>query len=884
MRNLVRTVLSLLGRALLSLRYRVEVRGLPEILADGRTGVLFLPSHLALIDPVILTVVLERRFHPGSVADEYQLARPLIGFVARLFGARTLPNLDRQGVAGVDSTRAAMEGAAGALRAGENMLFYPAGRLRHGRLEELRAASGTDILVKAAPATRVVLVRQTGLWGSSFSRAYNGELPRLWPTLWHGVKGLALSGLFFAPRRHVLVEFVEPDDFPRQAGRMEINRYLEEFYNERAPYNTYVPYTPWEKGGTRTLPEPAARRIEGNVSEVPEATREIVVEELARLTGKTAIALGDRLAHDLGLDSLAAAELVLWLEKEFGFSVGTPESLVTVADVVLAASGKGISALQADIRPASGSWIGEGEARRGRVEVAPGQTITEVFLNEAARGPSRLLLADQSSGEKTYRDLITGLLLLAPIVRGLPGRYVGIMLPASVGAGLFYLAVLFAGKTPVMVNWTTGSRNLAHALDLLGVERVITARAMLSRLAAMGVDLGPLSDRFLLAEELRGRMTLAQKLIALVRSRVDWSPLRRAVPPREAVVLFTSGSESLPKAVPLTHANILTNIRDTLRVVRIEEPAVLVGMLPPFHSFGITITTILPLCSGLRTVYHPNPTEAAVLARVVEAYRGTLLVGTPTFLHGIVRAARPEQLASLRMAVTGAEKCPDHVYQALRDRCPQAVILEGYGITECSPVVSANRPERQVPGSIGTLLPSVEGVIVGVESLRRLPVGASGMLLVRGPSVFGGYLNYSGESPFVDFDGRRWYRTGDLVRQDDTGVIFFEGRLKRFVKLGGEMISLPAIEAVLAPHFARETDDGPAIAVESVGAGESPEIALFTCRPAARDQVNEWLRQAGLSPLYYVRRVIGVDSIPVLGTGKTDYRGLKDTYQSSFTA
>ena len=184
-----------------------------------------------------------------------------------------------------------------------------------------------------------------------------------------------------------------------------------------------------------------------------------------------------------------------------------------------------------------------------------------------------------------------------------------------------------------------------------------------------------------------------------------------------------------------------------------------------------------------------------------------------------------------------------------------------------------------MPGSIGSLLPSVEGVIVGVEAPRRVPVGASGMLLVRGPSIFDGYLNYSGESPFVEFEGRHWYRTGDLVRQDEGGVIFFDGRLKRFVKLGGEMISLPAIEAVLAPHLAGDSDEGPVFAIESVGAGENPEIVLFSCRPARRDQVNEWLRDAGLSPLHYVRRVITVDSIPVLGTGKTDYRGLKEKYE-----
>ena len=452
------------------------------------------------------------------------------------------------------------------------------------------------------------------------------------------------------------------------------------------------------------------------------------------------------------------------------------------------------------------------------------------------------------------------------------------MLPASVGAGLFYVAALFAGKTPVMINWTTGSRNLVHALDVLGVDRVITAGALLTKLEGMGVDLSALAGRFVLAEDLRSRLTTRAKVSALVRSRLSWRSLRSVTPTHDAVVLFTSGSESLPKAVPLTHTNILTNLRDVLAAVHVEERDVLIGMLPPFHSFGIVVTTILPLCSGLRTVYHPNPTEAAVLARVVEAYRVTMLVGTPTFLNGIVRASKPGQLSSLRFAVTGAEKCPETVYEALRRACDRAIILEGYGITECSPIVSATRPERPQPGSIGKPLDSVEWAVVNLETNAAAPPEEAGMLLVRGPSIFSGYLKYAGESPFVAWGGKSWDRTGDLVRADETGYLTFEGRLKRFVKLGGEMIPLPAIEAVLLPHFTTEEDEGPPLAVEALGAAESPEIVVFAVRPTTRDEVNRLIRDAGLSPLYHVRQVIAVDRIPVLGTGKTDYRGLKERY------
>ncbi len=874
--RILRAVLAWAGRHVLSLRYRLDIRGLDEVRRRGTDRVIFLPSHVALIDPVILMVMLDPGFEPRVLADEYQISQPLIGPMARLFGARALPNMERQGLSVMEATRQALAATIEGVRAGECLLFYPSGRLRQQYLEEVRAASGADVLVKSVPEARVVLVRMTGLWGSSFSLAFDGRMPNALATALRGLKYALLNGIFFMPRRDVLVEFEEPADFPRHESRMVINGYLEAFYNRRAPRNTYVPYGFLEKGGAQERPEPEVRRTAGDASQVPEATRRIVCEEVARLAGRPQVALTDRLAHDLGLDSLASAELAIWTEKEFGLPVGTPESLVTVADVVLAASGKGISAIESPLREATPAWsAGVSDAR---VAVPSGETILEVFLAQAARRPGQVVLADQVSGEVTYRRLVLGVMLMAPALRQLPGRYVGIMLPASVGAGLFYLAALYAGKTPVMINWTTGSRNLAHALDLLGVERVVTAKALVSKLETMGVDLSALSGRFVAAEDLRAGLSPARKIAALVRSHVSWAALRRTAPTREAVVLFTSGSENLPKAVPLTHANLLANVRDVLSAVPLYERDVLVGMLPPFHSFGITVTTILPLCCGLRTVYHPNPTEAAVLARIIAAFRVTLMVGTPTFLNGIVRAAQPGQLDSLRYAVTGAEKCPATVYEALRQACKGATILEGYGITECSPIVSANRPEKSVPGSIGLPVDSVESAVVDLERGEAVRDGETGMLLVRGPSIFGGYLNYSGESPFVEWNGKSWYRTGDLVRRDSSGWLYFEGRLKRFVKLGGEMISLPAIESVLLPHFTSSSDEGPPLAVDTIGTADTPEIVLFSTKPTDRERVNQLIRDAGLSALHNVREVIRVAAIPVLGTGKTDYRGLKESY------
>jgi long-chain-fatty-acid--[acyl-carrier-protein] ligase len=661
------------------------------------------------------------------------------------------------------------------------------------------------------------------------------------------------------------------------ATRSAINRYLEAFYNASTSPNTYVPYRFWESGGPQTRPEPVDDMPQADASPIAPATRGLVLAHLAEMSGRQDLELTHALSRDAGLDSLAIAELVAWIQAEFGFSVGTPESLRTVGDVVLAAAGRGTSAITADLKPIAASWFANA-GNHTLLSLPAGRTLMDAFLVQAAARARQPIIADQKSGVRTYRDLVTALFVLKPIIEKLPGEYVGIMMPASVGATVLTMATLASGKTAVMVNWTTGVRTIRHSLDSLGVGTVLSARELTTKLAGLGIDLTEIQDRIVYVDDVIKAVRPLDKIKAAIRSYTSHASLAE-VPQREvAVVLFTSGSESLPKAVPLTHTNLLTNIRDILQMGQLEERDVVMGLLPPFHSFGLTATLLLPLCIGMRTVYHANPTEAALLARLIDAYRASVIFATPTFLAGIVRASGPRQLDSLRLAVTGAEKCPDQLYDTLRTRVPGAIILEGYGITECSPVVSVTPMDAPVPGSIGRLLPSVEGVVVTLDLARRAAPNDTGMLLVRGPSIFNGYLLYTGESPFVAFEGRSWYRTGDLVSATADGIIYFKGRLKRFVKLGGEMISLPAIESVLQAHFAGAGDDGPTIAVEAVGDPDSPDIVLFTRTPADRSHVNAFIKEAGLSALHNIRQVVQVEAIPVLGTGKTDYRTLKAQY------
>lgn len=881
---MLNTILRVLIRALLWLRYRIEVIGLDEIADKDARGILFLPNHPALIDPLIVLSLLSGRFSVRALASRDQVDKPGIRWLAQRINVRTIMDPHSQGAESKHQIAGMMRDVVRGLREGEALVLYPAGRIYRQRIEDLGGNSAVEFLTRACPAVRVVLIRTQGLWGSAFGRA-SGRPPTVSGALRRGALGLLKSGVFFAPRRTIRIEVQEPEDFPRGSGRHVINRYLEEFYNRSALPNTYVPYSRWEKGGTRSLKEPSATSLRDHLVKVPESTKRLVETRLTEMTGIKAFKPEMRLAHDLGLDSLARVELQSWIGNEFGFAQAEGDVLETVADVLLAASGEGSADSEVELKAVPPRWFSALESGPSRYRTTLNGTITGAFLEQAIAQPRRIIVADQTSGVRSYRDLLTAIFVLRKEISRYPGDYVGIMLPASAAAVATYLAVLCSGKIPVLVNWTIGPRAVLHCLERLSVQRVVSAHRLFEKLKAEGFEqAAPLIERVRYLEQIAGETPTLAKLGAAFMARVFPRALSRTPCPETVAVLFTSGSESFPKAVPLSSSNLLANLHDVTSEIELRRGDAVLGMLPPFHSFGLTLNLLLPLVSGIPVVYHPNPTESAKLAAHIGAYGVTVMAGTPTFLAGILRTANEHQLESLRLVVTGAEQCPVHVYEALATRCPQAVVLEGYGITECSPVISANRPGRQQRGTIGELMPSVRAVLVDPDSMQEVGKGDRGLLLVRGPSVFSGYLASEGESPFVEFRAERWYKTGDLVRQLDNGVLEFVGRLKRFVKLGGEMISLPAIEAELGSLLPTDDDARPRVAVEATSNQDHVELVLFSTLQLERDSVNRHLRERGLSPLHHIRRVIHVAEIPVLGTGKIDYRDLKQRLQQTSSA
>jgi long-chain-fatty-acid--[acyl-carrier-protein] ligase len=867
-------IIVLVMRTLLRLRYGLTIKGLDAIKpSTADQGILFLPNHPALIDPVIMYVTLFDRFRPRPLADESQVNIPVLRRVVKWARCVTIPDIATKGRQSRDEVVAAMAEITSSLHQGDNVLLYPSGRIYHSRYESIRGNGGVAAILKQAPDIRVVLARTTGLWGSSFSRADGGKPSLLADTLKH-LFYVVVNGLFFMPRRQVVLEFVEPLDIPHSGDRMALNRYLEDFYNQQAPGNTVVPHFWWQGSRPRPMPEPGQKRVAGDSGRVSEAVRQQVFAKITALSGAQNIDGRDSLAGELGIDSLGLAELAVWIEQEFGYVVDDLESVQTAGDLLLAASGQLISRKNDQVEPPPAAWFAVPD--KEPLVLGQGRTITELFLSQARKNPGKALIADLRSGVRTHREIIVALHLMVPVFARLPGRNVGLMLPAGVGCTIAYLALLFAGKTPVMVNWTVGAGNMAYCLDKVGVTTVVSARALLTRLAGQGIGLDDLAVEWLHMEDMVKAFSLPGKIVAKLRSYGSWSLLGRQGDAEEiAAILFTSGSEARPKAVPLSHGNFLANLRDVAQVLQFHGDDSMLGILPPFHSLGLTGTLLLSVCMGMKTVYHANPTEAGVLAKICEVYKTTVLIGTPTFLNGILRAAQPGQLDSLRLVFTGAEKCPGHVYQAVADHCPQVVMCEAYGVTECAPGVSLNRPDRPVPGTIGPLLPSMEHVLVDVESRRPVALGEQGMLLVRGPNVFKGYLHHDGKQPFVEHDGRQWYETGDLVSEDEQGVLTFRGRLKRFIKLGGEMISLPAIEAALLATVDSDKDEAVPLAVEATPDEEHPEVVLFTTFEITREAANKAIREAGLSPLHNIRRLVPVEEIPVLGTGKTDYQALK---------
>jgi long-chain-fatty-acid--[acyl-carrier-protein] ligase len=858
-----------LAALVLSLRYRRRVHGLREI-RDLKGPVLILPNHPGYIDPLLVLSTLWPSLRPRPLLFEGTFSKALLRPMDAVLRAVRVPDLQQASAEARERTEQAIQEVIQGLKRGDNFILWPSGRAQRDGMEHLGAARSTADILQAVPEAKVVLVRTRGVWGSMFSYARTGKAPELRHILPRLLGVLAANLLVFAPRRPVdiTMESIPRDRLP-PLQRETLNPWLEEWYNQgQRETPTFVPYH-FAFGARQYEFPPIGSAQDVDLDQVKPQTRREVAEILAHRLKRSVTPDLENPAttlDQLGMDSLDRMEVTLAIEQRFGFSGDEVPS--TVGE--LWAVAQGLVEREAP-KPPPPAWFAP-PSDEGLLQVM-GETIPEGFIARALANPKDTAVADELSGVLNYERLLVGTLLLSRQFSRVSAANVGLLLPASVAADIAFLGLHLAGKLPVILNWTTGPANLAHAAQLTGLTHVVTSRAFIDRtsIQVAGVE-------FLYIEDLRKQIGTFEKIRTLLLVR--WQPglvrkhAPRADPHQPAVVLFTSGSEAAPKAVPLTHANIIAEMRAAIPFVGLTRGESMLGFLPPFHSFGIAATTLLPIIGGMRVVHHPDPTDAGGLARKIAAYRPTFLVGTPTFVSYLLDRATPEELACLRLIVVGAEKCPQALYERCARDAPGAALLEGYGITECSPVVAVNRPNANRPGTVGQPLPGVEVAVFDPETEEPLPQGAVGMLWVTGPTIFPGYLGYEGPSPFRERDGKRWYVTGDLAQIDTDGYITLAGRLKRFLKAGGEMISLPALEEPFARLYP-PTKEGPRVAVEGVEHDGGRQIVLFTTEQITLADANALLLKEGFRGVMRLDEVRHVDAIPTLGTGKVDYKVLR---------
>lgn len=491
-------------------------------------------------------------------------------------------------------------------------------------------------------------------------------------------------------------------------------------------------------------------------------------------------------------------------------------------------------------------------------------------------GGKHEVVEDSTRQVMTYDQLITRACvlgtLLAPATRA--GEQVGLLLPNSSGMLVTFMALQLHGRVPVMLNFSAGARALCSAVRTAQVRVVYTAHAFVEK-AALEASIDALQDqveiRYL--EELRERVSVGMKLrgkliASFIHGYYRWHGGRRR-PDDPAVLLFTSGSEGDPKGVMLSHRNLVANCEQIAARVEFNSQDVVLNVLPVFHAFGLTGGTLLPLYQGMKVFLYPSPLHYRVIPEIAYDIAATILFGTNTFLYHYAVHAHPYDFYKMRYVVAGAERLSARTRELWIEKFGIR-IFEGYGVTEAAPVLSVNTPMDYRAGSVGQLLPGIDSRLAEVEGVSR-----GGCLLVSGPNVMLGYL--FPEQPGVlcppaHAGEAGWYDTGDVVVIDQDGYLYISGRIKRFAKLGGEMVSLARVEQLAAAV----SPDAGHVAVNMPDSSKGEQIILLTTdQELKREEIIEQARRDELSALYIPVRVLAVEELPLLGSGKVDFAAVQ---------
>ena len=875
----------------IKLRYQVSISWLELLDSDGPK--LFFPSHIALIDPIILFAFLWKRKRIKPVVTENYYNVPILRQIFDLIWAIPVLDLTRDKNKELDTSEIVWKVIKG-LKNNYNVLLYPQWALARQWFQSIVGKKTAFYASQQAPKdTKILTINIHWLWGSRSSRAWTWKRPNLAIFFLKGLRFVVWNLFFFVPKRKVDIEIKDSTELLHKMEKKWIdifNQELEKFYNSKWEEKiTYLSGLCWYDT-VANHKEPSV--IKWSIKDLQRSTFKSNAEISSKVLDKIItiikkikpeysgeINVDTNLVLDCFFDSLDMAELKSTVQSVFENSSNPPLlDLKTVWDVAMMAIWN--SNTNEKLKPCN--WNATKDARviysHVKLLLNEDSTILSLMKETFKNGKNLSFCYDWVFWVQSRKDFVIKAYLIADLLKKMPGERIAIMLPSLTATSLLIVWCYLAKKIPVMMNWTQSNEAFSHCIKTQNVEAILTSKSFFQKIQTPRLK----EYDMIFFEDILKDISLIQKLKAVFKAKRFKIPTNIS---KIAVVLFTSWSEALPKTVELTHENILHDILWTAWLVWLKMNDVELCYLPPFHSFGFILWIAIPLITWVRIVFTPDPNDSKTIANLTEHTKTTFIASTPTFLNGVVQSAKENQLDSLRFAVVWAEKCPKDLFTKFSKKAPKATIIEWYWITECSPIIAVNPFKRNAKIKRWTVwLPILwESVkIVDIDTNKELPVNKEWMILIRWLNMFWWYIDPNLESPFVEIGWSQWYRTWDLWFFDKDGYLTISWRLKRFVKIAWEMISLPAIESLLSRKWKSKKWEE-CLAIEAEEKDWDVLLTLFTTEKLEKSEVNDYLHEQWARNLVSIDSIIQLKEIPMLGTWKVDHVQLKWFLESNTT-